>query len=274
MRALSEQWQFQKRERRWSRRPLRQHSSVQNLFAVRHDPAPLLVSELSSSPTRSSGGLVKTYTFCVPKRDMPSLSPPPAMGNHDGIAASEVTASKSQVSMHNSDKVMSDEGDLDCLSSFASGIMDAFDQTMSSMGKSEAQNISRSLPNVFSSSLATAISASQLSSQTTSSNSDMEELSKEETGEMRFMMDEEIGMSSPVHASETTVKEERGGIVRIESGSSSNWGPSPDSVYDDVESPGHLHWRMERRSTLGSTDSGSYLEQVEVLPERQRSVSM
>lgn len=268
MRALSEQWQFQKKEKKWSRKPLKQHSSVQNLFAVRHEPTPLLVSELSSSPTRSGSSLIKTYTFCIPKGDKASLSPPPA-DSHNG-AESLVEASKSQVSMHSSSfgKEMSEERDLDCLSSFASGMLDAFDQTMSSVGKTESPCISRSLPNVFSSSLATAISPSQLSSQSISSNSEIEDLSKEEPGEMRFVIDEEIGLTSPVH---TNGKAGGGGIVRIESGSSSNWGPSPDSVYDDTESPGHLHWRMERRSTLGSTDSGSYLEQVEVVPERHRS---
>ena len=273
MRALSERWQFQKKEKRWSRRPVKQYSSLQNVFTNHQEPAPLLVSELSSSPTQSDNGLVKTYTFCPAKRDSLPLSPPPVI-NINGKQASP-GASKSEISNHSSEKVTSDEGDLECLSSFASGILDAFDQTMINMNKTET--LSRSLPNVFTTSSLIGMSASQLSSQTTSSSSVMDDFSKEAgTAEMNFMMDEEIGVCSPLHSTRSS-KEGTLEFMRIESnGSSNNWGPSPDSVltYEEVESPGHQHWRMERRSTLGSTDSGSYLEQVEVVPEKQRSKSM
>ena len=273
MRALSERWQFQKKEKRWSRRPVKQYSSLQNVFTNYQEPTPLLVSELSSSPTQSDSGLVKTYTFCPASQDSLPLSPPPVISINGKEASPE--ASKSEISTHSSDKVTSDEGELECLSSFASGILDKFDQTMISMNKTET--LSRSLPNVFTTSSLIAISTSQLSSQTTTSSSSvMDDFNKEAAAEMNFMMDEDIGVCSPLHSTRSS-KEGTLEFMRIESnGSSSNWGPSPDSVltYEEVESPGHQHWRMERRSTLGSTDSGSYLEQVEVVPERRRSKSM
>lgn len=275
MRALSERWQFQKKEKRWSRRPVKQYSSLQNVFTNHLEPTPLLVSELSSSPTQSDNSLVKTYTFCSAKRDSLPLSPPPVISINGKEASPE--ASKSEISGHSSDKVTSDEGELECLSSFASGILDTYDQTMINMNKSET--LSRSLPNVFTTSSLIGMSTSQLSSQTTSSSSVMDDFSKEATAaaEMNFMMDEDIGVCSPLHSTRSSKEGGTLEFMRIESnGSSSNWGPSPDSVltYEEVESPGHQHWRMERRSTLGSTDSGSYLEQVEVVPERQRSKSM
>lgn len=277
MRALSERWQFQKKEKKWWRKPVKQHSSLQNLNCSMNSQDPLLVSELSSSPTRSSSALVKTYTFCPSNQDSLPLSPPPVI-SINGTEANSETASKSEVSVQSSEKVTSDEGELECLSSFASGMLDTFDQTLINMSNTET--LSRSLPNVFTTSSLTAISASQLSCDTSSSGSVIDDFGKEGmVGEMSFMMDEDLGVCSPLHRMSGTPVSKEGamGIMRIESnGSSSNWGPSPDSVltYEERESPNHQHWRMERRSTMGSTDSGSFLEQVEVVPERHRSKTM
>lgn len=211
-----------------------------------------MVSELSSSPTQSSSSFIKTYAFSFGDGDSPLQSPP--------MAAPHIRMDEPR----NSDVSISAE-ERDLLSSFASGMLAKFDQTMHTMKKTDT--LSRSLPNVF---VSTLVRTNSSSSHTSTSNSDISKDELDDTEEVRFYMDEDI--TSPLHLTTTTNgKEEQRGTDCIDG--CSNWGNSPDSVlsFDDLN---HSHWRMEPRSTLGSTDSGSYVEQVDVVPSRNRTRSV
>lgn len=260
MRALSEQWQFQKNEKRWSRKPVKHHASTNvlpSIITTDPDNGPILVSELRSSPTR---GRVKTYSFCFANQTPPTCSSPILVnGVEEEVGSMDDITSKSLI-------VSREEG-LDRLGSFASGMIDQLDSNLLKLRRIEG--LSHSLPNVCSDSLA----CNRLSSPPNSSRATSIGSVIEDEGEMNFFVAEEISQSPSVHSRGASASGPEGdGLLRVDSVcSSTTWGPSPDScVWEtETESPTLLlpHRRMERRGTMGSTDSGSFLEQVEVLSD-------
>lgn len=264
MRALSEQWQFQKKEKRWSRKPIKHHASANvlpSIIATDADNGPILVSELSSSPTQ---GHVKTYSFCIGHESPPTCSSPILVnGMEERLGSFDSLMSKSTA--------MSQEEGLDRLGSFASGMIDQLDNNLMKLRRVEG--LSLSLPNVCSDSLACTRMSPSNSSRATSVSSAIG--NGEDEGEIRFFTSEEMCQSPSIHSRGASASGPEGdSLLRVDSVcSSTTWGPSPDScVWEtETESPTMLrpHRRMERHSTLGSTDSGSFLEQVEVLSDGQ-----
>ena len=260
MRALSEQWQFQKKEKRWSRKPIKHHASANvlpSIIATDPDNGPILVSELSSSPTR---GHVKTYSFCIGNQSPPTCSSPILVNGME-----ERLGSLDSLMLKN--LAVSEEQGLDRLGSFASGMIDQLDNNLMTLRRIEG--ISLSLPNVCSDSLACVRMSPSNSSRATSVSSVIGD-----EAEMNFFTSE-MCQSPSIHSRGASASGPEGdSLLRVDSVcSSTTWGPSPDScVWEtETESPTLLrpHRRMERHSTMGSTDSGSFLEQVEVLSDGQ-----
>jgi hypothetical protein len=168
MRALSEQWQFQKKIKRWSRKTINKSEFSPDSSQSTSDSStvtlPVMVNELSTSPTLR--GQVKTYTFCGDKDNSCELT---VNVTSDGTDQSDVMTGADlspqscstpvNISTARDTIVITpdeDEDQLECIGSFASGFLNEFDSNLLKLRRHNT--LSRSLPNVLS------ISSNDLSS--------------------------------------------------------------------------------------------------------------
>ena len=280
MRALSEQWQFERTDKRWSRKG--KHPKRASPLAINHtrytSPAasvdiiepPLMVSELSTSPTRNTNRSIKTYSFCGDKEDVSiQIVPLPSVSDEDETKQSNVESEKLDLlspmkeRVRDNEEVCGDEGkvgELGRLGSFASGMLTMFDDSMSKLRRPTLNSdLSRSLPDVFSCN--TLPSSTNETTQTclsdlTGSVNSILNLEKEEEEEEEF---EDLLESPAVHS--------RGPSESLMCNGSGTWGgPSPETSYTEEEENAceSSHKRIGRQSTFDSNDSSSFMEHVEV----------
>lgn len=270
LRALSDQWQFQKTERRWSRTMInRTNSKISCNIPISplDGNQSLLVSELSTSPSKLGGGLVKTYTFCLNnERDESPVSP-----IKDIVSVSSSNAKvKPRFSMGSfsggEGDLHSSQDGLECLGSFASGMLDEFETTLSHLRNDAV--ISRSLPNIFASCL---VPDDKVFDNRLSTNSDNSLLAKDD-----FLTEDDMSESPPVHSRGGSGEGDSGACCRSSTYSEATWGPSPnESLIEETGSTPEdkPHFHLIRRNTMGSTDTGSFLEQVELMEGHNSSLS-
>ena len=271
MRALSEQWQFQKSEQRWSRRN-KKKMSLSSISSPARDTSlfeegaleTLMVSELSTSPTHFGGSLVKTYTFCADKNSsVTSLPSPSVIINHSTNEHDEKHGHKCSDLLP-----VEDEGvcELERMGSFAAGMLSEFDANLLQLRRG-SEYISRSLPNVYTSSVSpTELQTNGLDpshtglSSLTGSTSSIGDLDKDEL----IMDNDSMSESPPIHS--------RGASGGDTCPVDSTWEASPgSSPFGDMDSPAcGYHQRIVRRNTMESNDSNFFLEQMDILSESQR----
>lgn len=274
MRALSEQWQFQKSEQRWSRRN-KKKISLSSISSPARDTSlfeegaseTLMVSELSSSPTHFGGSLVKTYSFCADKNcSVSSLPSPSVIINHSGNEHDEKHGRKcSEQVTYEDDEIH----ELERMGSFAAGVLSEFDANLLQLRRG-SEYISRSLPNVYTSSVSpTELQTNGLDpshtglSSLTGSTSSIGDLDKEEL----IMDNDSMSQSPPIHS--------RGASGGETCPVDNTWEASPgNSPFGDISSPAcGYHQRLIRRNTMESNDSNFFLEQMEVLSDSQRQLN-
>ncbi len=135
LRALSDQW-YQSVEGRWSR------SSILDNIENETDIPSLLITELNASPTKKTSATVKPHMFFPDNKT--NDEPLPL------VTVNGIENGSPQVESELSGDERDEEGTLELLGSFASGILDKFETTLAKLGKTDS--LSRSLPNVFSAS--------------------------------------------------------------------------------------------------------------------------
>ncbi|XP_019850855.1 PREDICTED: rho GTPase-activating protein 7-like isoform X2 [Amphimedon queenslandica] len=278
MRALSEQWQFERTDKRWSRKGKHPKRTSPLTINNTHYPSPaasvdiieppLMVSELSTSPTRTTNRSIKTYSFCGDKEGVSiQIVPLPSVSDEDETKQSDAGSEKldllSPMKERVRDKDEDDDegkiGELGRLGSFASGMLSMFDDSMSKLRRPTLNSdLSRSLPDVFSCS--TLPSSNNETTQTclsdlTGSVDSILNLEKGEEEEFEDLLE-----SPAVHS--------RGPSETLMCNSSGTWGgPSPEASYTEEEENVCVegsHKRIGRQSTFDSNDSSSYMEHVEV----------
>ena len=273
MRALSEQWQFQKSEQRWSRRN-KKKISLSSISSPARDTTlfedgaseTLMVSELSSSPTHFEGSLVKTYTFCADKNCSVSSLTSPSVNHttneHDekhGRKCSDVLAVEDE-----------EVRELERMGSFAAGMLSEFDANLLQLRRG-TEYISRSLPNVYTSSVSpTELQTNGLDpshtglSSLTGSTSSIGDLDKDEL----IMDNDSMSESPPIHS--------RGASGGDTCPVDSTWEASPgSSPFGDMSSPAcGYHQQICRRNTMESNDSNFFLEPMEILSDSQRQLNV
>ena len=175
-----------------------------------------MVSELSTSPTQHQGHLIKTFTFNNSPND----------GKGSGSIHKLGSGIKPRVIVEKSDL---EEDNLECLGSFATGMLCAFDNKLKTL-----ENMSRSLPNVFTAS-------SEFSRISLDNHSPNASISSEE-----YILEPSCNGNDP--------------------GSSPYLGPSL--------SPSHsLNAAGHRKRGHSSESLGPYLEQIETPTDSQRPSS-
>ena len=278
MRALSEQWQFQRNIKRWSRRTKQKLPSFSantsptkisnNTFNY---PPPITVAELSTSPTLSrTNRVIKTFSFCGEKlnntRELTICVTPDIAVSDDEEKAAEFQIDQDRLTTTNLAPTTNDEEsggeekELDRMGSFASGVLREFDASLLKL-RHTSTKLSRSLPNV-----ASDISSSELningledhnlSSFTGSACSSMGDIDKD---------DEEMFTGGSVPQSPLVLSKNIRGVIDTR-------GFSPDTR-EDVGSPASgTHWHVGLKTPRES--NGSILEQSEIFGNYQRKNSL
>lgn len=162
VRALSDKWQFRRKQRKWLRRKERKISAPQEdtLFSSTEDllddhtpdegtpPTPqsslMMVSELRKSLTGLDRA-VKTYSFMVNEEEMPLIQvEPPASSNRGNflLMSSACSSFESEEEEENWECNPYPHGGMD---NFATGIMDTFESNLLKLKDFQTQ----SLPDVF-----------------------------------------------------------------------------------------------------------------------------
>ena len=258
MRALSEKWQFQRGEGRWSRMSAfgidTDTTTASNSESESHrreggNPS-LFVTELTTSPTRK--GTVKSYRFSLTSNGGDSPVVPSASGLPEN---DKIESPRLKITSENNESIIEEE--LDLLGSFASGMLDKFEVTLARLRKGDS--LSRSMPNVYT--MANGLEVDSLSVENnrlsmTSDTSDKEE----------FLIDDDYP-SPPVHFRQESPEDKEGGVA--------TWGPSPDTTsYDDLtpeDTPSHP--TASRRNTMESLESESFHEVFEHQTTQQTTPS-
>ena len=266
MRAISDHW-HKSNEGQWSRRSTTNGDigDTEGDTEDRYNPSAMLVTELSSSPTRRTQGTVKTYAFS------PTHTPDDPLADGRGPEVSMATRrpllkvfppSEDMGDEQRGGGGEEDEEQLDLLGSFASGILDKFETTLAKLHKGNA--LSRSLPNVYSISTGLEVMDSSI----TSRFSVASEASSMESSKDDLLSDEEYS-TTPTRSSRIDGK---GGAML------SDWarpdrqtslqdqfdqfpnGEYTPSNYSNEGTPTH----MSRRTTLESIGSNSLHEVFEL----------
>ncbi len=273
MRAISDHW-HKSHEGQWARRSttngdVGDTGNDVETTEERFNPSVMFVTELSSSPTRRvQGGTVKTYAFS------PTHAPDDPLADGRGPEVSMATRRPLlKVFAPSEDRGDEPRGgggeedgeQLDLLGSFASGILDKFETTLAKLHK--GNNLSRSLPNVYSTSTGLEVMDSSI----TSRFSVVSEASSMESSKEDFLSDEDYP-TTPVRSSRIDGK---GGAML------SNWaGPDRQTSLQDQfdRFPGSPNGeytpsnysnegtptRMSRRTTLESIETNSLHEVFEL----------
>lgn len=309
MRALSEQWQFQKDDKKWSRKtktittPIattnRRHVvSPLNISTVsdstnldQSSSEVLMVSELSTSPTRNRHArTIKTYSFCGDKLvTSPNCVASPDEGERVTVIEPAIECvqqpddreSDIKRDTINNNIIVQDfdeeneEGkieNLERMGSFATTILNHFDANLLKLRHPIHNELSRSLPNVFN-----------------CTEEEEEEVGGVTVGSSDCELDHTHTCLSSLTGSTNSLigaldkDEDEDSITRTSPilHSTVRRTSRPNGMWvngDDLPSPGvsldeesfMSTQRTGRRSTVESTDSSSIMEQVEVFGDSQR----
>ena len=216
----------------------------------------IMATELTASPTSKTSGAVKTFAF-FPEGDkederlLPSVT---VNGDESG---------RPQVRLERSSEERDEgNGNFDLLGSFASGMLDKFETTLAKLGKSDS--LSRSLPNVFSASIALDVDSLVADNRFSVASDTSIVSSKDE-----FLTDDEC-TSPPIHS--------RGIEKNDDIPVLSNWELRDGKTYDSLRSsvttddtPSN-NYSASRRNTLDSIETESFHEIFEqhISPSAQR----